>query len=149
MKFIAENPVPNFPDVDIMMTHGPPHGHLDMTLSDEHVGCPHLLRAIGRARPRLHCFGHIHEGWGAERLRWRPLSGKMPPDGGIASAESVDVDFETVLQDRSAFVDISDSGPEPLRHGEETLLVNASIRTRNYKPDQAPWLVDMELPVEL
>jgi Icc-related predicted phosphoesterase len=31
---------------------------------DEPVGCPDLLAALRRLRPRLHVFGHIHEGYG-------------------------------------------------------------------------------------
>jgi Icc-related predicted phosphoesterase len=33
----------------------------------EHVGCEALLAALERVRPRLHVFGHIHEGYGQER----------------------------------------------------------------------------------
>lgn len=56
-------------DTDVLMTHGPPHGILDLVPSDmsgnyEHAGCEDLLRAMRRLRPRLHIFGHIHEGYG-------------------------------------------------------------------------------------
>jgi len=49
---------------DILITHGPPRGHGDRTVRDEPVGCPELLLALRRVRPRLHVFGHIHEGYG-------------------------------------------------------------------------------------
>ena len=52
-----------------MMTHRPPMGLRDETYRDEHVRCEHFLRAARRYKPRLHCFGHIYEGWGAERAR--------------------------------------------------------------------------------
>ncbi|KAK8067498.1 hypothetical protein PG996_006610 [Apiospora saccharicola] len=50
-------------DVDILVTHGPPKGHL---------GCEHLLREVWRVRSalRLHAFGHVHEGHGHE---WVPF----------------------------------------------------------------------------
>lgn len=48
-------------DTDIVITHGPPFGHLDLNF-----GCHHLLREIWRVRPLLHVFGHIHEGYGHE-----------------------------------------------------------------------------------
>jgi Icc-related predicted phosphoesterase len=48
-------------DVDIIMTHGPPWQHLDQTSRGIFAGCPQLLQALDRVRPRLHCFGHIHE----------------------------------------------------------------------------------------
>ncbi|CBF89433.1 metallophosphatase domain-containing protein [Aspergillus nidulans FGSC A4] len=57
--------------VDILLTHGPPKGILDQVVgSGENVGCEHLYRAVRRARPALHVFGHIHEGYGARRLEW-------------------------------------------------------------------------------
>jgi Icc-related predicted phosphoesterase len=52
--------------VDVLITHGPPLGHGDLVNYDrQHVGCVDLLREIQlRVRPRLHVFGHIHEGHG-------------------------------------------------------------------------------------
>lgn len=52
-------------DVDVLITHGPPYGVLDK-LQDNgmEVGCPFLKRALTRCQPRLHLFGHIHEGYG-------------------------------------------------------------------------------------
>jgi Icc-related predicted phosphoesterase len=32
--------------------------------SMEHAGCPELLEAIRRVRPKLHVFGHVHGGHG-------------------------------------------------------------------------------------
>lgn len=51
-------------DIDILITHGPPRAHLD-TLR---LGCPALLAEVWRVRPRLHVFGHVHEGHGNEWL---------------------------------------------------------------------------------
>lgn len=48
--------------VDVLVTHCPPRGHLDL-LS---LGCSHLIREVWRTRPRLHVFGHVHEGYGQE-----------------------------------------------------------------------------------
>ena len=58
-KDIWSETVPD--DTDIVITHGPPFGHLDLNF-----GCHHLLREIWRVRPLLHIFGHIHEGYGHE-----------------------------------------------------------------------------------
>jgi len=52
------------PDIDLLITHGPPHGILDETLRGEHVGCEQLLERVLELRPRLHVFGHIHEARG-------------------------------------------------------------------------------------
>ena len=56
-------------DTDVLITHGPPHGILDM-VSDmwsgkaEAVGCEELLPIVQRIKPRAHIFGHIHAGYG-------------------------------------------------------------------------------------
>ena len=51
-------------DTDVLITHGPPLGHGDRTTSGRQAGCVELLEAVRRVRPRLHVFGHIHEGYG-------------------------------------------------------------------------------------
>jgi len=51
-------------DTDVLITHGPPLGHGDRTTSGRQAGCAELLEAVHRVRPRLHVFGHIHEGYG-------------------------------------------------------------------------------------
>lgn len=52
-------------NVDILITHGPPVGHGDMTKGGIHVGCVELLNTVQkRVKPRYHVFGHIHEGYG-------------------------------------------------------------------------------------
>lgn len=50
--------------IDVLVTHGPPHGTLDRTWGGQHVGCEELAAAVARVRPRLHVFGHIHESHG-------------------------------------------------------------------------------------
>ncbi len=52
-------------DTDILITHVPPQGILDIaTLAGEPQGYYELLAAVRRVRPRLHVFGHIHLGYG-------------------------------------------------------------------------------------
>jgi predicted phosphodiesterase len=55
--------------IDILVTHGPPRGKLDMTYSyagfpRDEVGCWDLARAVARIKPKVHVFGHIHVGYG-------------------------------------------------------------------------------------
>ena len=119
-----------------MLTHGPPYGILDETMRGEDVGCENLLRAVQRCRPRVHCFGHIHEGWGAERVLWDE-----------ERRERVEVDAGRVLEERAAGVDVSSCGERPLVFGKETLFVNASIMNVRYQPVNAPWVVDLDLPL--
>ena len=53
-------------DLDILITHGPPASILDMCDHGERVGCEELYEAVKRVNPKLHVFGHIHEGYGIE-----------------------------------------------------------------------------------
>jgi predicted phosphodiesterase len=54
--------------LDILVTHGPPFAILDHGGSEERrEGCPQLLEAVFRARPRVHVFGHVHAGYGTLR----------------------------------------------------------------------------------
>jgi Icc-related predicted phosphoesterase len=54
-------------DVQVLVTHGPPHGILDEVLRPpgKHQGCEALRERIA-ALPQLqlHAFGHIHEAYG-------------------------------------------------------------------------------------
>jgi Icc-related predicted phosphoesterase len=54
-------------DTDILVTHGPPYGIGDQTSHGERAGCEDLLARIEKVRPKLHVFGHIHEGAGIYR----------------------------------------------------------------------------------
>ncbi|KAI1201206.1 Metallo-dependent phosphatase [Nemania serpens] len=56
-------------NTDILITHGPPRGHLDLTT----LGCNDLLRELWRVHPVLHVFGHVHEGYGHEQIQFDKL----------------------------------------------------------------------------
>ncbi|MEW6278266.1 MAG: metallophosphatase domain-containing protein [Candidatus Eremiobacterota bacterium] len=51
-------------DTELLVTHGPPQGHGDRTHDGHSVGCADLLARVRELRPRLHVFGHVHEGRG-------------------------------------------------------------------------------------
>jgi len=53
-------------DTDILITHSPPYGINDYIGEyDGHVGSQSLIGKIWRmTTPKLHVFGHIHEGYG-------------------------------------------------------------------------------------
>lgn len=55
------------PKLDVLITHGPPWGVMD-TVGTRRVGCEELRRALDGIQPRLHVFGHIHEGYGHETI---------------------------------------------------------------------------------
>jgi Icc-related predicted phosphoesterase len=55
--------------LDILVTHTPPMGILDVPSGGgDGLGCPLLRRELPRIAPRLHVFGHIHESHGAVSL---------------------------------------------------------------------------------
>ncbi|KAF2997582.1 hypothetical protein E8E13_002350 [Curvularia kusanoi] len=56
-------------DVDVLVTHTPPKFHLDLSMP-KGLGCEHLLKEVGRAKPALHVFGHVHWGAGREVVHW-------------------------------------------------------------------------------
>jgi hypothetical protein len=96
--------------VDILMTHGPPlfpfgaSYTLDVNKDAFHCGCEKLAAAVQLSRPRLHCFGHIHEGRGAVRMNW--WSGTMKgvaDDGGVLRVRSEEKGRESVLVNAAVY----------------------------------------------
>lgn len=52
-------------NTDILITHGPPFGKLDYVPYDGvNVGCEELMKRVEEIKPKIHVFGHIHEGYG-------------------------------------------------------------------------------------
>ena len=51
-------------ELDILLTHCPPFGILDENGAGVSIGCPFLLERVMQIKPRLHVFGHVHEGNG-------------------------------------------------------------------------------------
>lgn len=47
-------------DADIIITHGPPRGILDINQEMELCGCKSLMRKVKAVSPMLHLFGHVH-----------------------------------------------------------------------------------------
>jgi len=56
------NRIPN--EVDVLITHGPPRGIMDGTISGENAGSQFLLERVKIVKPKIHVFGHIHEAFG-------------------------------------------------------------------------------------
>jgi hypothetical protein len=50
-------------DTDVLVTHTPPMGVLDVA-GGAHLGCADLADRLAIVRPTVHAFGHIHEGSG-------------------------------------------------------------------------------------
>lgn len=52
-------------DVDVLITHTPPYGILDVNSNQEHQGSTSLMAELEEISPQLHLFGHIHESRGS------------------------------------------------------------------------------------
>jgi Icc-related predicted phosphoesterase len=50
--------------LDILITHGPPAFICDQAGPGLNVGCEDLREIVEQRKPRLHVFGHVHEGYG-------------------------------------------------------------------------------------
>lgn len=61
-------------DIDVLMTHGPPAGLGVLSAAHRHgsapidVGCEDLRSRVDQLKPEVHCFGHIHEGYGCKKI---------------------------------------------------------------------------------
>lgn len=131
---IAQNPVPQDQDVHIMMTHGPPHGILDTNEDGQHLGCRNLLQAVGRTKPLMHCFGHIHEGYGID----------IHHNGDTNTTQDI-VESATVTQ-----LNVTDSTRQlSIVPNRDTIMVNAAIQTAPSQWENAPWIVDLPLPLRM
>ncbi len=51
-------------DTDLLVTHGPPHGILDLAPRGERTGCWALMDKVAQVKPKVHVFGHIHYQYG-------------------------------------------------------------------------------------
>jgi Icc-related predicted phosphoesterase len=56
-------------DTDVLITHGPPYGILDLPFGKrDSAGCKLLLKRVQEVNPRVHVFGHIHGSYGKEQV---------------------------------------------------------------------------------
>lgn len=156
-------------DVDIVVTHSPPRGIMDRIWNDttarqERVGSPGLFTAVANARPKMHCFGHIHSTWGAKKVVWNQRIGDC-----ASFYDAIDNERSETIETFSAIIThLSDSKlskdltaerraaqnqkrMDYVKQGyasasigaetrESTLFVNAAVEAGD-----APWLVSIDL----
>jgi len=58
-KAIPEN-------TDVLITHIPPKGILDLARNGENWGCELLAQRVLEMNLRFHCFGHVHHSYGVD-----------------------------------------------------------------------------------
>lgn len=64
-------------NTDILITHSPPYSALDeienySTGKIQNVGSVSLAESVRKIKPKLHVFGHIHEGYGKDSQSFYP-----------------------------------------------------------------------------
>lgn len=89
-------------NIDIAITHCPPRGIFDQTDGNVRAGSASFFKAIAHSRPQLHCFGHIHEGWGAKKATWRDTlaEGEISHFTAIDNSESKLIESLATLRER-------------------------------------------------
>ncbi|CAK7207771.1 hypothetical protein SEUCBS139899_010584 [Sporothrix eucalyptigena] len=145
------------PDADIVVTHTPPFLHCDWSaVHGRAMGCRGLRLALRRVQPLLAVCGHVHEGRGAQWVRWDATG-----DG--ASVECWDDPGRGTDNKRMSIVRVTSRpfnqvpggpGAAAADHGDGrvTCIVNCAITATNYphiggKQLNKPIVVDMMLPV--
>lgn len=147
------------PGIDIAITHGPSRGIMDTAYDSKQIGCPTLFRAVAKAQPRIHCFGHVHDGWGAKLVAWRS---DIPDDA--SHLNSIDNDGSLVIEtlatlrdsgeeavvrkdeyERQGYCDMDHCETKPVLGAGKTLFLNAAMKGKT-ELDQFPWLVEIDLP---
>ncbi|KAH7123972.1 Metallo-dependent phosphatase-like protein [Dendryphion nanum] len=93
-------------DLDLMITHGPPAFDdpvykLDINGKEDHCGCQKLCQAIQCAKPRLHCFGHLHEGRGVARIGWNEKNPSITP---LGKTVKLHIGLDTSTRHRDTFL---------------------------------------------
>ncbi|CAK5272801.1 unnamed protein product [Mycena citricolor] len=113
--------VAKFPQVDILMTHGPPLNVLDRTAKGAMAGCPSLANRVSALRPRLHAFGHIHEARGAHIHSWAT---------GVAPQAQSDSESIAAEGPQTIFVNAANwpEGPKKARVGKNYQVGGQGVR---------------------
>jgi predicted phosphodiesterase len=83
-------------DTDVLITHGPMKGFLDMTTRGVSTGCPYLLeKSAEMTNLKLFVCGHIHEAYGKFEF----------PDGGVfVNASTLNYNYQ--VQNKPIVVEI-------------------------------------------
>ena len=137
-------------NVDIVMIHGPAKYVLDLTDDNSSAGCEHLRREIARVKPRLRCFGYIHQRpsgfYETHRLEYD--EGKeLPGDLGINRVKKDYVGKGRASRD--GFRRLSPGDTESFCASKQTLCVNAAMEGEKGVLEHPPWLVNLDLPVPI
>ena len=118
------------------MTHGPPKYILDATPDGRSAGCEHSRRAIERVKPKLHCFWHVHGGYGAQGLEFSDKPSKK-----TESDSTVPLTKEWVGKNQAkkrGYASLPPGSMESYREGRQILCVNAAMEGDQGVLENAP-----------
>lgn len=140
---------------------------MDVSADKARIGCPQLFAAVARSKPKIHCFGHVHGGWGAKAARWRPQISETPnhfadinnsgsfvvasliklQSQGHQQADDVDADDQDT---NSSQTQLCYEIPSPVLEANNatnasTLFINAALEDDG-ELAHLPFLVEIELP---
>jgi hypothetical protein len=145
-KIATGTPKSVIPDgVDIVMTHGPTQYILDCGANGYSQGYDHLRWTIARTNPRLHCFGHVHSGYEAQRIDWESSNVTGKDDDHI---ELLAQEFVGKNQARKKGFASLPPGSAVAPSGNQTLMINTAIMNNRMEATNTPWKVELVLPVE-
>ncbi len=117
--------------------HGAMYGVLDNNKYGRHVGDPRLYRAMGRARPKLHAFGQVSEGYGTGLVGW-----SRDKEGRVLGRDITEKGFIKPKHGVNVYPDVMKL-PQ-LKFGLETFVVNGALVEGN-KITRNPVLVEILL----
>jgi hypothetical protein len=141
-----------------------------MAFSKERLGCPGLFQEIARRKPLMHCFGHVHEAWGAKLVQWRHPTPDLPsyftavenqgsciidslarlrPSrfDSVATIEEKEDRRREYRRERVVRTPHCEGDEFPVVRGYHTLFVNAAVQGVEGDPAKYPSLVELELPL--
>jgi len=153
------------PNTDIVITHSPPHGILDYTGNKTRAGSPSLFAAVAKAKPKMHCFGHIHEAWGAKVVGWRQTEIDNPSHFTVIDHDRSNLVGSIASLSIGKFDTPESSAEKAVRRenydhqgcctvgqtleNDQTLFVNAAIEGPSEGVQQHPWVVELDLPASV
>jgi hypothetical protein len=132
---------------DIVMTHGIPTRFTDTIPGITHGHYNHLMRAIHRVRPKLHCFGGVEQQNKIYRVQWNHSETTRRAGHEMRDVPTV-TDPPNTGKSYLGFSQMCDAHQDDfIAADDQTLFVNAPIENAQHQPYNTPWLVRLKLPV--
>lgn len=118
----------NLANADVLISHEPPKGVLDLTYSGMRVGSQVLRHAVetSKTKPRCWLCGHIHEGRGASREVFVPNGSKCDDSTLVINAANANVGKAHRLVSGAVLLDI-DRESELKDEGDDTATFDSIV----------------------